>query len=299
VAQCWSTTVLSGIKLSVDDEPPEPVVVLQRLGLPDEAVFTVSWADLDREVAPDHLTSIYIPRLAAPIASELRQAAELIRVLRARCPWDREQTHASLARHLLEETYEVLEAIDHLGPDGNGYPELEDELGDLLFQVLFHAALAAEAGQFGLADVARHLHDKLVERHPHVFGDEHGETAAAVMAGWERRKQRQLGRASLMEGIPAALPSLAYATKVLGRAESASAERRRPAELAAAVEARLRRLAAGSAPEATGAEAELGELLLDLATLARQLELDPETALRRAVEGFRHRFMEAEAGLEV
>jgi tetrapyrrole methylase family protein/MazG family protein len=252
VAQCWSTTVLSDIKLSVDDEPPEPVVVLQRLGLPDEAVFSVSWADLDRQVAPDHLTSLYIPRLAEPIAPELARVVELVRTLRARCPWDREQTHGSLARYLLEETYEALEAIDHLGEDGSGYPALEDELGDLLLQVCFHATLAGEAGQFGVADVARHLHDKLVARHPHVFGDDQAETAAAVVAGWERRKQRQLGRASIMDGIPAELPSLLFASKVLGRALSAGtgpagggpAETgwRAPEELAAAAIARLRAL---------------------------------------------------------
>jgi tetrapyrrole methylase family protein/MazG family protein len=323
VAQCWSTSVLSDIKLSVDDEPAEPVVVLQRLGLPDEAVFAVSWADLDREVAPDHLTSLYIPRLAEPIAPELARAVELVRTLRARCPWDREQTHDSLARYLLEETYEALEAIDHLGEDGSGYPALEDELGDLLLQVFFHAILAGEAGQFGVADVARHLHDKLVARHPHVFGDDDADTAAAVVAGWESRKQRQLGRTSVMDGIPASLPSLLFASKVLGRALSvetgragtASAGRGRQAldELAASANARLRFLVRGSDDAARGdraasnraaglpvasrsdAERELGLVLLDLVALARELDVDPEAGLRRAAAAYRDRFMADEA----
>ncbi|MBO0715293.1 MAG: MazG family protein, partial [Acidimicrobiales bacterium] len=300
----WSTAVLSDIKLTVDDEPPEPVVVLQRLGLADEAVFPLSWAELDREVRPDHLTSLYIPRMAEPIAPELARVVELVRTLRARCPWDREQTHASLARHLLEETYEVLEAIDHLGEDGTGYAALEDELGDLLLQVCLHSILASEAGQFGVADVARHLHDKLVARHPHVFGDETADTAAAVVAGWEARKQRQLGRSSVMDGIPAQLPALLYASKVLSRASSArggsagggsAGAGQRPAdELVAAVSERLRRLVEPGRP----AERELGQVLLDLVALARSLDLDAESGLRRAATAYRERFVAGEAANE-
>ena len=133
--------MLSEIKLAVEDGPD--VTVLQRLGLPDEAVTTVAWAELDRAVEPDHLTCLWIPTLAEPVAAELVRFAELVRTLRARCPWDRQQTHRSLTRHLLEETYEVLEAIDELDAGPAGYDHLEEELGDLLFQVAFHATLAA------------------------------------------------------------------------------------------------------------------------------------------------------------
>ena len=116
VAQCDSKAVLSDIKLAVDWSGDLQAVVLCRLGLPDESVRTVAWADLDRDLEPDHLTSVYIPALAAPVAGEVARFAELVRTLRQRCPWDREQTHASLTRHLLEETYEVLEAIAGLDP---------------------------------------------------------------------------------------------------------------------------------------------------------------------------------------
>ena len=168
VGQCDQPHVLSDIKLALDDGPE--VVVLQRLGLPDESVQRVAWDDLDRAVEPDHLTSLWIPTLAAPVAGEVARFHELVRTLRAECPWDREQTHASLTRHLLEETYEVLEAIDHVDEEaGTGFEALEEELGDLLFQVVFHSVLAAEEGQFTLADVARGIHDKLYARHPHVF----------------------------------------------------------------------------------------------------------------------------------
>jgi tetrapyrrole methylase family protein/MazG family protein len=130
VAQCDQPFVLSDVKLALDDGPD--VIVLQRLGLPDESVHPVAWVDLDRAVAPDHLTSVWIPALAAPIAGEVERFHELVRTLRAECPWDREQTHASLTRHLLEETYEVLEAIDGVDAEaGSGFAALEEELGDL------------------------------------------------------------------------------------------------------------------------------------------------------------------------
>ena len=107
----------------------------------------MAWDDLDRDVEPDHLTSLWIPRLAEPVAGEVARFAELVRTLRAECPWDREQTHASLTRHLLEETYEVLDAIDHLDVEaGTGFDALEEELGDLLFQVVFHSVLARRGG---------------------------------------------------------------------------------------------------------------------------------------------------------
>ncbi|MEZ5226825.1 MAG: MazG nucleotide pyrophosphohydrolase domain-containing protein [Acidimicrobiales bacterium] len=127
--------------------------------------------------------------------------------LRQDCPWDQDQTHASLRKYLVEESYEVLDAIDQLvdADDDDvsaAYADLEEELGDLLFQVLFHAELAAEAGEFGIADVARTMHDKLVGRHPHVFGDVVANDAAAVVANWEAIKKVEKQRSSIMDGIP-------------------------------------------------------------------------------------------------
>ncbi len=134
VAQCESRFVLSDVKLSVDEPPAEPVVVLQRLGLPDERIVEVDWADLDRSVEPDHLTSLWIPQLVSPVASEVAGFAELMRALRVSDPWKAEQTHDSLKRFLLEESYEVLEAIDAFDPDtGEGAEALEEELGRKLF----------------------------------------------------------------------------------------------------------------------------------------------------------------------
>ena len=148
---------------------------------------------------------------------------ELVATLRAECPWDRVQTHGSLMPHLLEESYEVLDALRELDTaEEGGEPSrlaasaghLEEELGDLLFQIVFHARLAEEAGRFTLADVARGVHDKLVHRHPHVFGDGDAATAEEVRANWEEIKREEKGRASVTEGIPPDLPALLLSTKL-------------------------------------------------------------------------------------
>lgn len=285
VAQCDSRTVLSDIKLSVDAPADQAeVVVLHHLGLADEAVLQVGWDDLDRVVEPDHLTSLWVPELAAPVAGEVVRFAELVRTLRQRCPWDREQTHQSLTRHLLEETYEVLEAVQELDTAGpEGFVHLEEELGDLLFQVVFHATLAAEEGQFTLADVARTVHDKLVGRHPHVFGPDRADlvvadTPGAVMRNWEQIKKAEKGRSSLMDGIAGDLPSLLYAHKVQRKAASVGLETGGP--VAAPDE---------GAPGPVSHQ-DVGDMLFAMVEVARHAGVDPEAALRGVSSAFRRRF---------
>jgi tetrapyrrole methylase family protein/MazG family protein len=287
VAQCDTAHVLSEIKLSVDDGPA--VTVLQRLGLPAEQISVVDWADLDRQVEPDHLTCLWIPVLAEPVAFELARFAELVRTLRARCPWDQRQTHRSLTRHLLEETYEVLEAIDDLD-----YGHLEEELGDLLFQVVFHATLAAEEGQFTLADVARGIHDKLVARHPHVFGP-----PGTPLPDWEELKKAEKGRASVMDGVPGNLPSLLYAFKLQHKAAAVGFDWKNAAGAWPKIHEELDELEAALAstgPDAPSAvQDELGDVLFSVVNVARHLGLDPESALREAAAKFRRRFEAMEA----
>ncbi len=220
VGQCDHRDVLSDIKLAVDQPPGVAVTVLQRLGLAEEAIFEVAWDELDREVEADHLTSLWIPRLAAPVGAELLALAEVTRTLRERCPWDSVQTHQSLRPYVAEEAYEVIEAINRL-EEPTGVDELEEELGDLLFQVFIHATLAQEQGWFSLADVARVITEKLVRRHPHVFADTAVSGAAEVVANWDQIKaaeRRQHGRTGPFDGIPDAFPARLFAEKVLSRA---------------------------------------------------------------------------------
>ncbi len=290
VAQCHSRAVLSAVKLAVDDAEQDGelvAVVLHHLGLADESITEVPWADIDRSVEADHLTTLWVPRLGAPVASEMVRLEELVRTLRDRCPWDRRQTHGSLGRHLLEEAYEALDAIEAVAAsEPDVAPELvahlEEELGDVLFQVYFHAVLGAEEGRFTLADVARGIHDKLVARHPHVFGDAVAETPQDVADRWEVLKKAEKGRASVTDGIPTALPALALTAKLLGKGESVDM-------VLADGPARLHRLdgdvaalrrASSDQSSAPDAAAVVGELLFDVVDLARALGVDAEGALR-------------------
>jgi XTP/dITP diphosphohydrolase len=187
------------------------------------------------------------------------------------CPWDREQTHASLAKTLLDETYELLDAIEHGGPK-----ELSEELGDLLLQVVFHAQMAHEAGTFDIDDVAVGLDEKLKRRHPHVFADVAVEDADEVIRNWDEiKRQEKGGDSGAFEGVPRALPALAYAEKLLRRAKSHGYE-----------------VPPGTARDEVD-ETAIGEALLDLVAWARTRGVDAETALRRAADRFRATIDEA------
>ena len=176
------------------------------------------------------------------------------------CAWDREQTHASLVQYLVEETYELVDAIE-AGDDA----ELVEELGDVLYQVIFHSDIAAEQGRFTLEDVAAHMTAKMVGRHPHVFGDTVADTPDAVMVNWDKLKAvEKPHRESVLDGIPQAMPALLLAAKLVGRAEKVGLEP-----------------AAADAVPAT--EGELGDELLATVVAARAAGLDPERALRDAL----------------
>lgn len=201
------------------------------------------------------------------------------------CPWDHEQTHASLARHLVEEVYEVLDAIEEEGTSAGGPDHLREELGDLLLQVVFHAQIAEDAGQFDVDAVARAITEKLVRRHPHVFGDVQVGSAGEVLRNWEAIKREQEGRTDPLAGIPSALPALQLAAKLQKRIGDTGfpwPDRDRPAaKVGEALE---------EVTEAQGAEQlerGVGDLLFAVVALARERGVEPEAALRRTARRFR------------
>jgi tetrapyrrole methylase family protein / MazG family protein len=307
IGQCDTRLVLSDVKLALLEAlPPDaPVTVLQRLGLGDEYVHEVALVDLDRAVEPDHLTTLYVDTGAAGIAGEFARLVALMERLRAPggCPWDAEQTHHSLSRYTLEEAYEVVEAIEALpsdAPDGgvdaapDAYAALGDELGDLLCQVVFHSVLAREAGAFTVADVATGIHDKLVRRHPHVFGDagspmSGATTSDAVMHNWEQIKKQEKSTDSLVEGITPGLPSLLYAHKLFRKAASVGLDPGTVDDAIDRIDGAATRLRSGDDPEVA-----LADLLAGAVAAARALGIDAESVLRGWAARFRERFVRAE-----
>lgn len=211
----------------------------------------------------------------------------LVERLRRECPWDREQTFATISTYILEETHELLETLDH----GDGR-ELRGELGDLLFQIFFVSRLAEERGWFSIDDVAAAIESKMIARHPHVFGPEKARDAESVKAGWERRKRLSGERPDdPLEGIPATLPSLSVALRMSERAAGLGFDWERNADLLAKVEEEIAEArAAQTEGDHAGTEEELGDLLFALANWARRSALDPERALRLANAKFRRRF---------
>lgn len=271
------------------------VTVLTDIGSPDERVDAVAVGDLRASHAG--------PRVSILVDVPAPGWPGLVRVnalLRQECPWDREQTHHTLAAYLLEEAHEALAAIDALpaaAPGGDvdvaGYVDLEEELGDLLVQVVFHATLAAEAGVFGVEEVAERVRRKLVARHPHVFGEVDASTPGEVMTNWEQIKREEKGRASVLDGVVAAMPALARAAEVQARAARVGFDWPDAGGPLAKVGEEAAEIAAAEGDPERVAE-ELGDLLFSLVNLSRHLGVDPEQSLRRATARFEDRFRHIE-----
>lgn len=217
----------------------------------------------------------------------LARLEALVERLRRECPWDREQTFATISTYILEETHELLETLD--GGDGR---RLRGELGDLLFQIFFVARLAEERGWFSIDDVAAAIESKMIERHPHVFGEEKARDAETVKASWERRKRLSGERGDdPLDGIPATLPSLSVALRMSERAAGLGFDWERNEDLLAKVEEEIAETrAAQEGADRAATEEELGDLLFALANWGRRSGIDPERALRLANAKFRRRF---------
>jgi MazG family protein len=217
---------------------------------------------------------------------KLRELREIVARLRAECPWDREQTHASMRRFLLEEAYEAAEAIAAADDAA-----LREELGDMLMHVFFHARLAEERGAFDLGDVASAVIDKLVRRHPHVFGGLAVEGAEEVITNWETIKVREVAGRGLLDGIPQSLPAMLRARRIQERARSVGFEWEDVGGVLDKIEeetAELKRELASRDPERL--RAEIGDLFFALINLCRYAGVDPEEALNATNDEFIRRF---------
>jgi MazG family protein len=230
-----------------------------------------------------------------PALRGIDQLTDIIAKLRGPggCPWDREQTHASLRAGLIEEAYEVVEAINN-ADDAN----LREELGDLLLQSIFHAQIAAEEGRFNFDDVARGIAEKLIRRHPHVFGEDRCADAAEVLRKWDDIKRAEKGgRAnSALDGVSSGLPALMRAEKVQKKAARVGFDWSETAPVVAKIREEIAEVEAELAQGSSAKiEEEIGDLLFSVVNLARKLKVDGETALQRATDKFATRFRQVEA----
>ncbi len=277
IPQLYSRLLAGDVKLTLMNVYPDdhPVTLISGAGSPDLRLRRMPLYELDRSDDFDDLTTLWTPPLARP--ATYADLQEIIAHLRAPdgCPWDRKQTHQSLRPYLLEETYEVLDALDAEDSEA-----LKEELGDLLIQVALHVQIATEEGEFKLPDVISHVVEKLIRRHPHVFGDVSVRNAEDVARNWEAIKQeerKQNGEAekkkTLLDGIPAALPALSRAQTYVSR---------------------LSRVGYPLPASAPLTEAELGRRLLALAELAEVWDLDAEAALRTESARLRDALIELE-----
>jgi tetrapyrrole methylase family protein / MazG family protein len=290
--------VLADVAANIDRVVPEDVriCVLANLGSPDARVEWSLPADVDSTLAGVR-TSLYIPATSGGLIG----AVHVMDRLRSECPWDRKQTHQSLVRYLLEEAHEVADALAALPEDGDpdygAYADVEEELGDLLLQVLFHARIAEEVDAFDISDVAEQLRRKLVRRHPHVFGDVEAEDAETVKRNWDQIKAAEkAGQAagSAIDGIPSSLPGLHRAAEVQRRAAKVGFDWSEVAPVLGKLAEEIAELSEALADRSATIH-ELGDVLFSAVNLARHLDVDPEVAVRSATHRFEQRFRAMEA----
>ncbi len=287
----------SQIKLTLMSAYPDdyPVRLVHAAGSAQQFVEDLPLYAIDQSVKIGLISTLYIPPRENGHAFEDLQ--EIIARLRAPdgCPWDREQTHLSLRPYLLQETYEVLEALDREEPD-----ELREELGDLLLQILLHTQIATEAEDFRMTDVIQAISSKLIRRHPHVFGEVQVNSVDNVLQNWEKIKAKEREdngnshKTGMLDGIPLALPALTQADQIQRRAKRVGFDWDTIEPVIAKVREELQEL--NSAETSAQRQAEAGDLLFAAVNLIRWLDIDPETALRECNLRFRKRFAYIEAG---
>ncbi len=300
VTQVFSPYVASELKLNLMERLHDeaPVTVARHLGLPDESLDSVPLFELDRQTGFDHLTSVYVPpSVARQQTFFLDPVVDVMARLRSPdgCPWDIEQTHATLRRYIIEEVYEVLEAIDEKDP-----VHLCEELGDLLLQIVFHARMAEENGDFSMQDVVDTVTEKLIRRHPHVFGDISVRDAAEVIVNWDaiKRREKTFKPQSALDGVPKGLPALMRANKLQLKAAKVGFDWDDIAPVWAKVAEELDELReAQRTGHKAKMEEELGDVVFAVVNLGRFLGVEAEVALNGTNNKFVRRFQQVEAAI--
>ena len=295
IAQIYSREVAANVKLTLNAVYPDdhPVKLVHAAGTNQEVVEDLELYEIDRSRHIGLLSALYLPPLPKDVTFENFQ--EIIARLRAPdgCPWDREQTHATLRKHLLEETYETLAALDADDPEG-----MREEFGDLLLQIVLHAQIGTEAGEFSMADIIQGISQKLVRRHPHVFGDVTVEGVKGVLQNWEKlkaaeRKDNGVEQIKgLLDGVPRDFPALAQAQEVQDRAARVGFDWPDAGAVWAKVMEETQAAHGAASPEQRNQE--VGDLLFAAAGLARWYKVDSESALRETILRFRRRFSHIE-----
>lgn len=289
LAQLYSRDVASQVKLTLMNQYPDehPVVLIHGAGLPDAMREDLPLYEIDRSPHVAHLSTLYVPPVA--VHSSFARFQETIAHLRSPegCPWDRKQTHLSLRAYLLEETYEVLEALDNEDMDA-----LAEELGDLLLQVVLHSQVAIDEGNFTMNDILAGINSKIIRRHPHVWGDVEVETEADLHKVWQAQKAAEKADngntpKSLLADIPVALPALSMADKLQAKAAKVGFDW---ATVEPVIEKVLEEIEEVKTAPADKLQHEIGDLLFAVVNWARWLKVDPETALRESNQRFKRRF---------
>ena len=278
------------LKLTLMNNYPDeyPVKLIHNAGLPDELVEEIPLYQIDQSLHTGLMSTLYVPARESSRAFEDFQ--QIIARLRAPdgCPWDRKQTHLSLRPYLLEESYEVLEALDQENSE-----HLVEELGDLLLQIVLHAQIATEEQDFNMTDIVAGISEKIIRRHPHVFTELEVDSVEGVLNNWEQikaeeRKNNGQECKSMLDGIPNALPALTQADQIQQRAKRVGFDWKTIEPVIAKIHEELKELQeAGSDAER---QSEAGDLLFAVVNLVRWLEIDPEMALRETNSRFRKRF---------
>ena len=303
VAQVYNRRVAGGVKLALSELYPDDweITVVRWAGMPEqEAIERMPLVDLDRNDRADHLTTIYVPPLPP---TEALRAPEGLRYIVAKlrapdgCPWDREQTHQTLRKYVLEEAYEVAEVLDEWDGSPEMAEKLAEELGDLLLQVYLQAEIGDEEDLFSLADVFQHINEKLIRRHPHVFGDVRVKDAEHVLRNWEaikRQERADRGEAmeheSILRKVPASAPALTQAYELGRTAAKSGFTWPDVSGVLEKLAEEARELLEAKDESAERRADELGDVLFVLTRLADALGVQPEDALQRTNRRFRRRF---------